>query len=257
MARDQFQRTGREPSLGGQDRAQLTGMEPSLGRDFAPVYGRFRVRGLEAPDVVGRRRPLVVFADHDPDTAHLIQLVATSNGYEVRATDNGHECSRLLGALQPDILILNIRLGGASGLDVIRRTRQDADEVIRSVPVLVMDVHSHPQDVLESFAAGADDYLEMPYDMHVMLRCWRRVTSAVRRPAPLTALQNEDTKIRQVALSHLMKHRPDGLVEGLSDLLWSASPEVSLQVRWALRQLGTPDALAALARFKAGSIPME
>jgi len=91
--------------------------------------------------------------------------------------------------------------------------------------------------------------------MHVMLRCWRRVVSAFRRPAPLTALQNEDAKIRQVALSHLLKCRPNGIVDGLADLLWSASPEIGLQVRWALRQLGTPEATEALNRFKSGHSP--
>lgn len=257
MPRDRAHLTGREPFLGGEDAVHLTGMEPALARNFAPVYGLFRVRGLEAPEVTGRRRPLVVFADHDPDTAHLIQLIASSNGYDIRTTDNGLECGRLIDTLRPDVLVLNIRLVGVSGLELIRSVRRRADIALCQLPVLVMDVHSNPRDVLDAFEAGADDYLEMPYDVQVMLRCWRRVTAGVRRPSPLTALENEDAKIRQVALSYVLKYRPDRLVDGLVDLLWSVRPEVNLQIRWALRQIGTPEALAALSRFKTGSLPSE
>ena len=253
MPRNNHQLTGREPRLGGQQAVHLTGMEPALGRDFAPLYGEFRVRGLEAPSVVGRRRPLVVSADYDPDTSHLIELIAGSNGYEVRTTDSGLECRRLVAALLPDVLVLNIRLPGIGGLELIRQIRESDQEKVRALPILVMDVLSNPRDVMNAFEAGADDYLEMPYDVLVMLRSWRRVTSLTRRPEPLTALLNEDAKIRQVALSYLLNYRPEGLVKGLVDLLWMVSPDVNLQIRWALRQLGTPEALNALMTYKSGS----
>lgn len=257
MPRNNNHLTGREPLLGGQHSVHLTGMEPALGRDFAPLYGEFRVRGLEAPGVIGRRRPMVVSADYDPDTSHLIELIAGSNGYEVRTTDSGLECFRMVEALLPDVLVLNIRLPGIGGLELIRQLRQSTQERVRRLPILVMDVLSNPRDVMNAFEAGADDYLEMPYDVQVMLRSWRRVTGHARRPEPLTALLNEDAKIRQVALSYLLNERPEGLVQGLIDLLWIVSPDVNLQIRWALRQLGTPDALAALMVYKSGSPPMD
>ncbi len=237
---------GRDPALGGRHAVCLTGMEPALSRDFGPLYGRFRVRGLEAPVVAGRRRPLVIFGEYDPDTAHLIHLVADSNGYEVKITPDGMDALSLVTALSPDLLVLNIRLASASGLDIIRGVRGTAELSLRLTPVLVMDVHRRQQDILAAFAAGADDYLEMPYDIQVMLRCWRRVTSAFRRPSPLTALQNEDAMIQQIALAYLLEANPDGLVAGLSDLLATGEPALQVPIRWALRRLGTAEALEAL-----------
>jgi hypothetical protein len=60
-----------------------------------------------------------------------------------------------------------------------------------------------------------------------------------------------------VAVSYLLKRHPPGLVDGLADLLWSADPELNLQIRWALRQLGTDKALTVLRRFKTGNLGSE
>lgn len=237
---------GSEPALGGDHAAHLTGMEPALSRQFGPLYGRFRVRGLEAPSVTSRRRALVVFGEYDADTAQLIQLLVDSNGYEVRASADGLETLRLTQSLRPDLVVVNIRLAGVDGLRVIQAIRHDADDGLRCSPILVMDVQRRQQVILAAFEAGADDYLELPYDVPVLLRCWRRVTGAVRRPSPLTALQNEDVMIQQIALSFLLEMRPDGLVDGLIDLLAFPDPTIQIAVRWALRRLGSDEALAAL-----------
>lgn len=237
--------SGNEPGLGGHQ--ALTGMEPALSREFRSPYGLFRMKGLEAPAVSGRRRPLAVLAERDPDTAQLVHLVADSNGYHVKLTDDGAEAWQLLRALTPDMLVTNIRLIGMNGLELIRRVRTDKKNGLQSLPVLVMDVHHRHQDVLAAFASGADDYLEMPYDLGVMLRCWRRLLSLCRRPSPLTALQNEDAMIRQVALSDLLDRCPDGLVDGLSEYLWHPDLTLRAAARWALRRVGTDEALAALA----------
>lgn len=237
--------SGNEPGLGGHQ--VLTGMEPALSRDFQLRYGLFRMKGLEAPDVSGRRRPLVVLAERDPDTAQLVHLIADSNGYQVRLTNDGAEAWQLLRALLPDMLVTNLVLIGMGGLELIRRVRTGEQAWSQSLPVLVMDVHHRHQDVMAAFAGGADDYLEMPYDLGALLRCWRRLLSARRRPSPLTALQNEDAMIRQVALSDLLERCPDGLVDGLSGYLWHPDRTLRAAARWALRRVGTAEALAALA----------
>lgn|SRR5574341_649171 len=239
-----------EPQLGGQRALHLSGMEPALSREFGPLYGRFRVEGLEAPPVMGRRRPLTVLADYDPDTAQLIHLLADSNGYEVRHSDDGLEAWRLARSLEPDLMVVGIRLTGIDGFEVIKRIRSDPNPTLRRVPLLVMDVRHRQQDVWAAFTYGADDYLEMPYDVPVMLRCWRRVLSSVRRPSPLTALHNEDAMIQQVALCYLLDVRPEGLVAGLGDLMWHQDSAMRASARWALRQLGTDEALAVLEQYR-------
>ncbi|MBN1430086.1 MAG: response regulator [Anaerolineae bacterium] len=248
MSHRNLKTNGCEPALGGHP--ALTGMEPALSREFGPLYGLFRINGLEAPAVPERRRPLVVLAERDPDTAQLVYLLAESNGYHVKMIDNGTQAWQMIQMYIPDLLVTNIQLVGMEGLGIIRRVRAAQNVRLRTLPVLVMDVHHRHQDVMAAFQSGADDYLEMPYDRRAMLRGWQRLLTLRRLPSPLTALQNEDVMIRQVALSDLLGRRPDGLVEGLSEYLWHPDRTLKTTVCWALRRLGTEAALAVLERHQ-------
>jgi len=245
--------TNLEPSLGSEHALEITGLEPGLSIKFRPLYGRFRIHGLEAPPIVGRRRPLVVLGEYDRDAAQLIHLIADSNGYEVLATHDGAEVLHLAETSDPNLIVLNIRLAGSTGYDVIRTIRSN-NSSLREKPILVMDVHRHKQDILAAFDAGADDYLVMPYDVPIMLNSWRRATGSVYRPAPLTAVQNDDAMVQQLALSYILDAKPEGVVSGLINILKSADPALQLPVRWALRRLGTLDALTALSLYKTCSL---
>lgn len=238
---------GREPQLGGK---YITGMEPALSREFGSPYGPFRQSGLEAPPVVGRRRPLVVLAEPDDSAAELVVLLAGSNGYEVRRTADGREAFRMVHALEPNLIVVKKRLLGLNGLEMIYRMRKDPNKLISRLPILVMDVYHHRQDVLSAFKFGADDYLMMPYDASSLLSCWNRVIARFLRPAPLTALLNQNEIVRRAALSYLLESRPDGLVVGLSDLLYQPDPSIRSAVSWALRTIGTGEALSALERSR-------
>ena len=240
--------TGHDPFLGGSRAARLSGREPSLSRNWIESNGQFLVPGLEAPPVSGRRRPLVVHAEFDDSTAELVALLAGSNGYDVRRAPDGPAAVNLIRALEPNLAVVSLRLPGFDGFQVIRQVRGDADPLISSSPILVMDERQGERFVLEAFRSGADDYLELPYEVPALLRGWRRVSGFLHRPAPLTALTNPDGLTREVALSYLLERRPVGLEDGLGGLLWQPDPTVRSTVRDALRRLGTIEAQAVLAR---------
>jgi CheY-like chemotaxis protein len=223
-------------------------MEPALSRTFGPLYGRFQIAGLEAPAVEGRRRPLVVLAEFDAGILQLTGMLADSNGYDVRTTDDGMQAYAMVRALHPDLLVVGHRLFGISGLDVVRRVRNCHDLLIERTPVLVMDVRHGTRAVLDAFRSGADDYLEIPNELNTLLRTWRRVTGDPHRPAPLAALLNEDDLIRRAALTYLLESQPTGLEKGLGELLWLPDPEMRATIRWALHRIGTAEARALLAR---------
>ncbi len=241
-------RSGREPILGGDRAAGLSGLEPALGSQFGPLYGQFRVEGLEAPPVPGRRRPLVMLADVDESTGELIGLLARSNGYDVRCIEAGDGALAVVRALGPNLIVVGLNLQSPDGLDLIRRLRSDADRSVSGTAVIAMDTQYGIYPILRTFECGADDYLEMPYEAPALLRTWRRAVGHLRRPAPVTALLNGDDLIRRCAITHLLSTRPDGLEEALAELLWQPDPAVRGLVRWALQRLGTEQARIALQR---------
>ncbi|MBN1310133.1 MAG: response regulator [Anaerolineae bacterium] len=244
MSHRHLKLSGKEPGLGG--RQGVTGREPSLSREFSLPSGPFRIKGLEAPSVPGRRRPLVVLMKDDPDIAEITLLIADSNGYDARLIDADEEAWQTLRAIRPDLFVTSLCMSYRTSPELIRRIRADEDAELQSVPVLVMEIYGDNYRVMDAFNSGADDYLMVPCRPREMLHSWRRLLSTCRRPSPLTALQNEDAMIREVALSSLLARRPDGLVDGLSGYLWHPDRALRAAARWALRRVGTDEALAAL-----------
>jgi two-component system response regulator len=60
----------------------------------------------------------------------------------------------------PDLVLLDLRLPGLSGMDVLRAMRGDAD--LRTIPVIVLTTSSRDEDVVEAYRAGANEYVTKP-----------------------------------------------------------------------------------------------
>lgn len=230
-------KSGLEPGISQQ--AELSGMEPSVKHHVDLIYGHFRVRGLEAPEVPGRRRPLVVLAHVDRELADLMGIIADSNGYSVKLTPSGEEAWRLVQALEPDLLVAGRRLVGMDGLTLVRRVRQDRNWLIAQMRILVINNVDQVDNILKVFWAGANDCCLLPVVVPTFLQDWQRILEKTWYPYSLAALLNEDDLIRDVALSHLLNHHPAGLSRGLNELLLAQDAHVRQLAEWALQRLGS------------------
>ena len=99
-----------------------------------------------------------------------------AEGYQVRAVDTGEAALDLLlpassnGAPEAakhafDIIVLDVMLPGKNGFEVISELRQAG----HFVPTIILTARGRPEDVLEGFAAGADDYLPKPFDLAILI----------------------------------------------------------------------------------------
>lgn len=87
----------------------------------------------------------------------------------------------------PDLILLDLNLPRLSGLDVLRQVRADAG--LRSVPVVVLTTSRRDEDVRQTYAAGANTYIEKPQDfgrfvevLQTIQRYW--LATALLPPAP-------------------------------------------------------------------------
>ena len=115
------------------------------------------------------------------DEAHLAQGLRfnlEAEGHEVTVFDNGEaalESLRSAGA-SADVVILDVMLPGMDGFAVARELRK----ANAFMPVLMLTALNRPEDVLEGFESGADDYLPKPFDLNILLA---RINSLLRRRA--------------------------------------------------------------------------
>ena len=128
----------------------------------------------------------ILFADDDPEIREVLQLLLTSEGYQVEAASNGEELlSRLDDSV--DLVILDIMMPGMGGYHVCAEIRKQS-----AVPVLFLTAKSQDSDKTMGFSAGGDDYLVKPFSYTELIS---RVKAMLRRYYVYGAKAPEQSKV--------------------------------------------------------------
>jgi DNA-binding response OmpR family regulator len=107
--------------------------------------------------------PRVLIVEDDPDVRTALQLGLRHQGHEVLAVGTGEEGLARLPPFRADVVVLDLMLPGASGLDVCRRIRE-RDQV----PIIMVTARGDDVDVVVGLEAGADDYVVKPVRARVL-----------------------------------------------------------------------------------------
>lgn len=99
----------------------------------------------------------------DDDSSHRITLARhlRSSGFHVEAVDSAEAALQVLSSFQPEIVLTDIRMGGMSGFDLLRKIRDtqfDSD-------VIMITAFEETQGVIDAMQIGAYDYLVKPLDL--------------------------------------------------------------------------------------------
>ena len=107
------------------------------------------------------RKLQVLLIDGDSQVRDRVQQ-ALGNGFSLRFARSLAEARRCLEESMPDVLVCEIVLPDASGLDVCRQIRLSPS--LRHLPVMLLTTLSTIPDKVAGFDAGADDYVVKPFD---------------------------------------------------------------------------------------------
>lgn len=118
----------------------------------------------------------ILIIEDEPDLREGIRTRLQDQGYTVDASGDGGEGLYLASEYPLDAAIVDIGLPGLSGIDIIRRLRQQGC----SLPVLILTARNRWQEKVEGLEAGADDYLTKPFQMEELLA---RLKALLRRAA--------------------------------------------------------------------------
>jgi len=106
----------------------------------------------------------ILIAEDDPGMQDAIRLIFERAGYQVTILATGEPLLRNNFEL-PDVFILDKQLSGVDGLDICRYLKQQ--ENTRNIPVIMLSANPHIGKL--SAEAGADDYLEKPFLVKILL----------------------------------------------------------------------------------------
>jgi DNA-binding response OmpR family regulator len=123
----------------------------------------------------------VVVCEDDAPTLELLCENLEADRYRPFAAPTAADALRLCHYKSPDLLLLDLRLPDAGGLDVLREIRSSQGATGRYdplLPVIVLSGRATPADRLRGLAAGADDYVPKPFDYGEVLA---RIGAVLRR----------------------------------------------------------------------------
>jgi DNA-binding response OmpR family regulator len=146
----------------------------------------------------GNASEKILIVEDEQHLANGLRFNLEAEGYQVRAVDTGEAALELLlpasgngapaaGKHAFDIIVLDVMLPGKDGFTVISELRQAG----YFVPTIILTARGRPEDVLEGFAAGADDYLPKPFELAILIarirgllrrRQWLRTSAAPPEP---------------------------------------------------------------------------
>jgi len=127
--------------------------------------------------------------EDDVSIARSISQAIREAGHECTCVADGDQAIRERTLLSSDLVVLDLMLPGADGLEVLARSRAAG---VRT-PVIVLTARDAVADRLAGFAAGADDYLAKPFAMDELLA---RIEAVRRRTAHKPALEIEAGPLR-------------------------------------------------------------
>jgi CheY-like chemotaxis protein len=88
-------------------------------------------------------------------------------GFTTRGAADGQEALELIRRWQPDLVLLDLLMGGLSGFDVLRA--RAANDVTARVPMIVVSSAADDESRQECFALGAAEYLIKPVDLDALV----------------------------------------------------------------------------------------
>jgi two-component system phosphate regulon response regulator PhoB len=108
------------------------------------------------------RKPTILIVDDDPALQKLVVLLLQRAGFETISALNATEAAQILRETPlPDLVLLDLMLPEISGIDFLKRIRQQS--MYDRLPVIILSALADPNQIREGLENGADRYLTKPY----------------------------------------------------------------------------------------------
>ena len=132
----------------------------------------------------------ILVVDDQPEMVSIVAEVLEAEGYEVASATSGTEALALVQRLRPDLVLLDVVLGDANGVDLCRRIKSDP-ALAGVFVILISGVATRLDERVAGLDGGADEYLLKPFQPPELLA---RVSSLMRVQQVQKALQEAEER---------------------------------------------------------------
>jgi len=143
---------------------------------------------------VSRARVLIV--DDDRVVRETLRDSVEHLGYETREAGSAEEALERIGAEPPDLILLDVRMPGITGIELCRRLKQERST--RLIPVVLLTAQGELDTRVAGLEAGADDYFTKPVHLRELRA---RLGALVRLKRVVEELEQAENMITSLALT--------------------------------------------------------
>jgi DNA-binding response OmpR family regulator len=114
----------------------------------------------------------ILVAEDEPMMLKTIALRLKKDGHEIFTAEDGREALEKIQSVEPDLVITDIMMPYASGLEIVSMVKKQE----KKIPVIVLSAMGQEKVVLEAFDLGADDYMTKPFSPNELTVRVRKLT---------------------------------------------------------------------------------
>jgi PleD family two-component response regulator len=150
----------------------------------------------------------VLAVNDDPGQLEIINLFLKNAGFNVRDAGDGREAYKIARKEKPDLIISDVMMPECDGIELCQLIRNDKE--LRFTPILLVSaLQKDTESVVRGLEAGADDYLESPFEP---MRLIAKAARLVERKRMEDALLESENRFRS-------------LIENLTDIITVLTPD--------------------------------
>lgn len=132
----------------------------------------------------------ILIVEDDRELANLLCDFLRAEDYIVSIAENGEKALSLYEKYGARLVVLDVMLPGIDGLAVCKKIRETSN-----TPILIVSAKTEKSDKLSGLNLGADDYIEKPYDIDIMLA---KISGIFKRRYALYEITDEDLKLNKI-----------------------------------------------------------
>jgi sigma-B regulation protein RsbU (phosphoserine phosphatase) len=148
--------------------------------------------GASRPAGDGMTSPRILVVDDEVDISTVLSVTLRRAGFDVQTAGDGIEAIEAIRREPPDLVILDVMMPRADGLETLKRIREYGPTV--NLPVIMLSAKAQLADKIRGFDRGADDYVAKPFEpaeMLVRVQSLLKRTAMARLTAPLLGVLGE------------------------------------------------------------------
>ncbi len=147
----------------------------------------------------------LLLIDDEEDVRYSFQRIFDSPEIEFATAASGEEGLKLIPKFKPDLVLMDVRMGGMNGLETLRRIRTSNPKLL----VILMTAYGTTQTTIEAMKLGAYDYLLKPFDAVKIKEIIGNALKAARDMKQVVSyqplLESEDYELGIVGRSQIMQ----------------------------------------------------